>query len=679
MISQFPLGNRHNNLEIAITGYEILPTIFTQTNFSENWAMTQNNLGAAYRGRIRGDKAQSLETAVTAYEQALIVYTPESKPIECLQTSRNFGNLHFMQGNWQAAIEAYSIAIEAVEQSREWAISDENKQEVISNAITVYQNIIQACINQGQIDKAIEYVERSKTRNLVDLLFTRDLYPKDKENIPQEVIDRLGTLRQEAIVEERRLSQLRSRNELSGFYTKDERALSNIVDNNEALNRDRLNQIRKELDNLVAEHIIEEDSSFQLTQKVEPINFSEMKSALPTEQTAIIEWFIGNGTLSAFLVISQQDVPIHFDYSEEHFSALLDSVIKYYGSYRQKDKQWDDNLPQLLDSIAQHLQLSKIIEQIKQILPDCNQLILVPHRWLHLLPIHALPLSDGKCLLDLFHKGVSYAPSVQLLELTQKQSKPSLTNLFAVQDPDVQDPEKQLQFANLEVTKIRSQFAPNDDVLVGIEATKQALTKERLNYANLAHFACHGYFNFESPELSALLMAGSKLKSVTEAETKEENKQQEKRYLPSREGGSIDLEKCLTLGEIFSLDLRNCRLVTLSACETGLTDFRSLSDEYIGLPSGFLFAGSPSVVSSLWTVSDLSTTFLMIKFYQNLEEMASVPVALNQAQLWLRNVTKHKLEEWVSTLDFSEDEFFEIEATLMDYSSDAPPFKSPYH
>ncbi|MDZ8188081.1 MAG: hypothetical protein RMX96_24910, partial [Nostoc sp. ChiSLP02] len=41
----FPLGNRANNLEIAITGYEIALTVFTRDRFPIDWAMTQNNLG----------------------------------------------------------------------------------------------------------------------------------------------------------------------------------------------------------------------------------------------------------------------------------------------------------------------------------------------------------------------------------------------------------------------------------------------------------------------------------------------------------------------------------------------------------------------------------------------------------------------------------------------------------
>lgn len=109
-------------------------------------------------------------------------------------------------------------------------------------------------------------------------------------------------------------------------------------------------------------------------------------------------------------------------------------------------------------------------------------------------------------------------------------------------------------------------------------------------------------------------------------------------------GSSFNLNKCLTLDAIFSLNLEKCRLVTLSACETGLIDFTNNSDEYIGLISGFLIAGSPAVVSSLWTVSDLSTAFLMIKFYENLQTQPSIALALNHAQQWLRNLTCQEFE-----------------------------------
>jgi CHAT domain-containing protein len=51
-----------------------------------------------------------------------------------------------------------------------------------------------------------------------------------------------------------------------------------------------------------------------------------------------------------------------------------------------------------------------------------------------------------------------------------------------------------------------------------------------------------------------------------------------------------------------------------------ITDFTSTSDEYIGLPSGFILAGAANVVSTLWAVNDLSTALFMIHFYQRVHE-----------------------------------------------------------
>ncbi|MBO3460155.1 CHAT domain-containing protein [Aetokthonos hydrillicola Thurmond2011] len=190
-----------------------------------------------------------------------------------------------------------------------------------------------------------------------------------------------------------------------------------------------------------------------------------------------------------------------------------------------------------------------------------------------------------------------------------KQTRTDFSHFFAIQNPT-----NDLAYTNIEVETIRSFFSSNR-VLVKQEATKAALDANLdLLSAHCNHFSCHGEFNLASPLESALILANNER---------------------------------LSLGEIFELNLNQCRLVTLSACETGLTDPTSLSDEYIGLPSGFIYAGSPNVVSSLWTVSDLSTAFLMIKFYQNLQTGMSVAVALNQAQFWVRNITGTQLWQWI--------------------------------
>jgi CHAT domain-containing protein len=75
----------------------------------------------------------------------------------------------------------------------------------------------------------------------------------------------------------------------------------------------------------------------------------------------------------------------------------------------------------------------------------------------------------------------------------------------------------------------------------------------------------------------------------------------------------------------------NASLVVLSGCETGLGKLSS-GDEIVGLTRAFIYAGTPSVVASLWKVDDHPTAHLMSSFYKNLKTMTKVE-ALRQAQL----------------------------------------------
>ncbi|MDK2410893.1 CHAT domain-containing protein [Aphanizomenon sp. PH219] len=131
------------------------------------------------------------------------------------------------------------------------------------------------------------------------------------------------------------------------------------------------------------------------------------------------------------------------------------------------------------------------------------------------------------------------------------------------------------------------------------------------------------------------------------------------------------------------MKLENCRLVTLSACETGITDFTSTSDEYIGLPSGFLLAGSTNVVSSLWKVHDQATALLMVKFYEELQHENNLVLALRNAQIWLRDTNILGFKQWLpdSSLDadWKEDlkEYFSKEE--QEQGSNVQIFASPFY
>ncbi|RCJ32371.1 hypothetical protein A6V25_35135 [Nostoc sp. ATCC 53789] len=186
-------------------------------------------------------------------------------------------------------------------------------------------------------------------------------------------------------------------------------------------------------------------------------------------------------------------------------------------------------------------------------------------------------------------------------------------------------------------------------ILLGINENIHNVTlNEKLLKANCAFFFCHGYFNSASPQDSGLQLADGNL----------------------------------TLADIIThFKLENCRLVTLSACETGLTDFTSTSDEYIGLPSGFLLAGSTNVVSSLWTVDAIATALLMIKFYKELQQQNNIVLALNTAQRWLRDSTVQGFQDWLinSSLSWGCKKYLNKYFAANHENALTKPFESPFY
>jgi CHAT domain-containing protein len=95
----------------------------------------------------------------------------------------------------------------------------------------------------------------------------------------------------------------------------------------------------------------------------------------------------------------------------------------------------------------------------------------------------------------------------------------------------------------------------------------------------------------------------------------------------------------LTVREAYNLNL-HCSLVTLSACETGVSAVAP-GDELIGLARGFFAAGSPSLLISLWTVDDDATAELMTEFYKNVRETGSLTTALRHSQLRVMKSKPH--------------------------------------
>ncbi|MBD2202349.1 CHAT domain-containing protein [Calothrix sp. FACHB-1219] len=590
-------GDRAENFELAIKAYINALEVRTRESLPLDWAATQNNLGNAYRNRILGDRHDNLQMAIAAFTDALTVYTREALPENRAESLFGLGIAYQNSNQFTSAYDQFKSAIDTVEYLRSEIVSgEETKRKQAESFNKVYSSMVEVCLELANITEAIEYVERSKTRSLVEQILERD----SKTFFPADVVTQLEIYRDEIA---------------TGQYQ-----IENSKAENFQVLAQHLQQLRQQRNELQNQYL--------------PVGYGfkfDSFQATLDDRTAIIEWYILNDKILAFIVTKRGDVTVWQSQPEDR-NALVNWVNEYLQNYYDQKDQWQKILGEELKQLASILHIDEILTQIPK---HCDKLILIPHLFLHLFPLHAIPVNQNSenslCLLDLFAGGVSYVPSCQLLQQVQQRKRPDFQSLFAIQNPT-----GDLNYTDLEVQVIQSYFNPAN-VLKKTAATLTAINNSDLNTYHCTHFSCHGYFNLTNPGKSALILANA---LITNTLTKTDSE----RYLNVRAGETDDLDKCLTLDKIFSLKLEKCRLVTLSACETGLIDFQNASDEYIGLPSGFLLAGSKAVVSSLWTVSDLSTAFLMMKFYENLQTINTVSIALNQAQQWLRNLTTEEFE-----------------------------------
>ncbi|MEB3168529.1 MAG: CHAT domain-containing protein [Synechococcaceae cyanobacterium] len=620
--------------------------------------MTNNNLGIAYSdlAPFSGNPKQQIEKAIEAYAyaNALRHLDPVTRSTDCLKTARNLGNLGFTNNLRTVAIDGYTLAITAVENLRSEALDPGRKAEILSQSIEVYANLVQVYVDAEQFDKALEVADRSKARNLVELLATKDLDPKGE--VPPEILRRLDGLRGSIARAERELNRADSAASLSDGTAinpnsevqspTSSSAAQQAARQRDQVARERLIQLKQELDQLIQTEIQKYDDSFSLSQKVQPLAFAELQASLPDAGTALLYWYAAGPQLLAFIVTADQPQPLCHRYPAdtlERLTALFNSHLQIYLADKMA---WQHDLPAYLASLATALEIDALLHTLQVANSQVDQLILTPHRFLHLLPLHALPLNAaGTCLLDRFARGVRFAPSLRVLQLVQRRQAKSLESLFALANPG-----GDLPYAALEVASIQPLFGAHPTVLEGQGASRAELERlaAPLAASHCLHFSCHGYFNFAEPLRSALLLADSTVHSLPADAASSQ-------YLPSSDGGAIDLHQCLTLLDLFQLDLRQARLVALSACETGLSALNSASDEFVGLSTGFLFAGCNSVIGTLWAVPDISTGLLMARFYRLLQAQTpqasgGVALALTQAQHWLRSLTLQQLPEQLAAL-----------------------------
>jgi CHAT domain-containing protein/tetratricopeptide (TPR) repeat protein len=497
------------------------------------------------------------------------------------QTS--LGELSAATGDAATAEHEFKRAVALIEEMRAPLPADEFRTAFVADKLTPYLELARLCLNDGATDRAAEalgYVERARSRALVEMMSgALAVRQKPRDAYEAELLAELEELR----------------GELSWFYNQINRPPEDPAAANPA-NTAALFQAAREREDAILRlrRQLEQRGGSELP-LAKAFDFDQLQTRLGAD-TALVEYFSLGEELLAF-VVTDEGIGVARDLgNEQEIRAALDSLHFQLGSLRYGSEKTQRHLPRLLER-ARHY-LTKLYDSLLRPMESRlgeRRLVVVPHRALHYVPFHAL--HDGaEHVIE--RREVCYAPSAGVLLHCLSRPLPEFRRALLLGVPDEQTPR-----VRDEVLAVAPLF-PESAVLLDDQATLAALRKQASS-ADLLHLACHGQFRQDSPLFSSLQLADG--------------------WLTVRDAAGLEL---------------NCGLVALSACETGV-NLIAPGDELIGLARGFFSAGAPSLLVSLWKVSDESTAKLMTLFYERLRLGERPAAALRHAQRELMRQYPH--------------------------------------
>lgn len=389
----------------------------------------------------------------------------------------------------------------------------------------------------------------------------------------------------------------------------------------ETENTDTIETLKDELIRLRRIAILREAQlKYKAHQNIETIAFGEFKPESIQKNIAANE---------ALLEYHITDEYIHVntitDRDYKHYAVRLENIGQKISSVYRSIKTGKREIKELSELY------DLLIKPVEQSIKSKKELIVVADKKLNEIPFELLR-NKGNYLLEDYAVSYVYASSLihsdfkketafdyQLLGVApvfdaENQSvamREDYRNIFE-KDPDIfregGSELKNLPHTKTEINEIAEIFEDSNQkttLLYGSKAQKEKLI-QNISKARIIHIATHGLPNKSNPYLSGLALYP--------------------------ENDEMDRSDVFYHYELYDKEV-NADLVVLSACKTGTGEIVE-GEGVMALPRGFIHAGVPNVVASLWKVHDEKTKELMIAFYKHLlEDGVSYSEALRQAKL----------------------------------------------
>lgn len=370
------------------------------------------------------------------------------------------GQIGEQSGDLDEAINDYERAITVIEEQRSTIHTEAARIGFVGDKQKVYYRLIAALLKTNRIAEAFEYVERSKSRALVDLLASKHefgIHSQSKIRV-EEILRDLEEIEKE--------NQTIDTDNLTGEHARNRNT--------------RSIEIKK-----VLESEAPELATLVTVRKTDP---REIQSRLKKEET-LIEYYYSGDDLYAFILTARDLKAVRMPGEN-----LFIEVEELRTSIENQNPE------------TCALASMKLYNRIfKPLLPhlQTQRLIIVSHGALHYLPFSALQ-NNGRFLIDQY--SLSHLPSASIIQFLRDNNSHREMKVLLFGNPDLGSPRLDLQYAEQEAAAISGLY-PHSRLYVRDKATKDTFLQEAGRFEYI-HLATHGVFRVESPLQSGIFLAG---------------------------------------------------------------------------------------------------------------------------------------------------------------------------
>jgi len=481
------------------------------------------------------------------------------------------GRILLEQGKREESLVYFKQAIDILEGLREKITSAEMKRGFFENKLLAYDLTIEVLWDLGRFEEAFNYTERARARSFLDILGGTILKVKDED---KEMVNRLQDLetRIVSLQEKERQERAKPVEEQNTAYLEELQKILEKLQQSYLQVKEDLNYYSPEVASLVT---------------INPLTLDKVKTVLG-EEIIFLDYYITGDRILVWVVEQEGIKTKEISIKDINLNKKVEEARKAF-----TDAKGEYDYQKICEELYRIL-----FTPVKTLIGNKTTIGIIPHRSLFYLPFQALKGEDG-FLVDQYN--LFYVPSASVYSYCLGKNRGNQESYLGFGNPSFEGKDLPSLPLSAEEVKIAAQNFPYNDVFIDKEATETKF-KEICSDFDVIHLSTHGLADDQRPLYSIICLAKD-----------EQNNGEVRAY------------------EVFSLDLK-ANLVALGACETGLGKL-SEAEGLIGLVRSFLYAGTPTVIASLWSVYDRPTMELFINFfkYWKKEGMSKVE-ALGRAQ-----------------------------------------------